>query len=124
MTNHSYGKSKKMSATKVMDRSRTLKAPKKRKLNSKSANSILRLRLLISDLISEVESLDQKSLSLSVGHIMENSDNINFYEEVARFEVALIRSALKRTEGHQNKAAQFLKLNPSTLNAKIKQYKI
>jgi DNA-binding NtrC family response regulator len=122
VTHHYYGKPKKLTATKGMERSQISRDPDKHKLDGNSADSILRLRLLITNLLNELESLDQNSLLLSEGYLMEN--NTNFYEEVARFEVALIRTALQRTEGHQIKAAQLLKLNPSTLNAKIKQYEL
>jgi DNA-binding NtrC family response regulator len=84
----------------------------------------LRLRLLISDLVDEVETLDQHPLSPSEVQLSENGDNISFYNEVKRFEIALIKSALQRAQGHQCNAARLLNLNPSTLNAKIKQYKI
>lgn len=49
---------------------------------------------------------------------------ISFYEEVERFEVNLIRSALERTGGHQTRAARLLGINITTLNHKIKRYKI
>ncbi|HEY8225205.1 MAG TPA: helix-turn-helix domain-containing protein [Pyrinomonadaceae bacterium] len=72
--------------------------------------------------MKEVESLDEKSLPLSETGIPENCDSISFYDEIARFEIALIKSALRRTNGHQLLAARLLNLNPTTLNAKIKQY--
>jgi len=92
-------------------------APKK-----KGNTSVLRLRSLINDLINEVETLDERSFSET--SLLENRDGINFYDEVKRFESALIRSALRRANGHQIKAAGLLNLNPSTLNAKMKQYHI
>jgi DNA-binding NtrC family response regulator len=49
---------------------------------------------------------------------------ISFYDEVARFEVALIRKALEFTGGHQSKAAKLLGLNATTLNSKIKTFNI
>lgn len=49
---------------------------------------------------------------------------VNFYEEVERFEVNLIRSALERTGGHQTRAARLLGINVTTLNHKIKRFKI
>lgn len=86
------------------------------------AASVLRLRLLVNDLINEVESLDERSLSIPQRSLLRNGQSVNFYEEVERFEIALIRSALRQTRGHQLKAARLLHLNPSTLNAKIKHY--
>ena len=49
---------------------------------------------------------------------------VNFYEEVKRFEIDLIRRALDQTAGHQSRAAQLLGLNATTLNSKIKAYNI
>lgn len=49
---------------------------------------------------------------------------VNFYEEVKRFEIDLIRRALEQTAGHQSRAAQLLGLNATTLNSKIKTYAI
>jgi transcriptional regulator with GAF, ATPase, and Fis domain len=51
-------------------------------------------------------------------------DSIDFYEEVSRFEIELIKQALRSAEGHQNKAAQLLNLKATTLNEMIKRYKI
>ena len=89
-----------------------------------SANSILKLRRLISSLIDEVNSLDHSSLPLPEEFFSGNCDHIEFYEEVKRFEIALIKAALKKSDGHQLRAAQLLNLNPSTLNSKIKQYEL
>ncbi|MBX7218990.1 MAG: sigma-54 dependent transcriptional regulator [Blastocatellia bacterium] len=49
---------------------------------------------------------------------------ISFYDEVARFEVGLIRRAMELTGGHQSRAAKLLGLNATTLNSKIKTYNI
>jgi DNA-binding NtrC family response regulator len=48
----------------------------------------------------------------------------NFYEEVERFEVALIQKALQQTGGNQAQAARLLGLNQTTLHGKIKHYGI
>ena len=49
---------------------------------------------------------------------------VNFYDEVRRFEIDLIRRALDQTGGHQSRAARLLGMNPTTLNSKIKTYNI
>lgn len=49
---------------------------------------------------------------------------IDFYDEVRRFEVELIQSALRHTGGVQTEAAALLGLKPTTLHAKLKQYHI
>ncbi len=49
---------------------------------------------------------------------------IDFYDEVRRFEIDIIRRALEQTGGHQSRAARLLGMNATTLNSKIKTYNI
>jgi|SRR6185369_10443860 DNA-binding protein Fis len=49
---------------------------------------------------------------------------IDFYQEVTLFEITLIKQALRVTKGNQSLAAKLLHLNHTTLNCKVKQYKI
>ncbi|MEP7148734.1 MAG: helix-turn-helix domain-containing protein, partial [Acidobacteriota bacterium] len=55
---------------------------------------------------------------------IEIGRGVNFYDEVKRFEIDLIRRALDQTGGHQSRAARLLGLNATTLNSKIKTYNI
>jgi len=69
----------------------------------------------------------QRSLGASVSPGAESVDvgrGVDFYDEVRRFEVDLIRRALERTSGHQSRAARLLGMNATTLNSKIKTYNI
>ena len=91
--------------------------------NDLGLSAVCRLRLLIAELIQEVELIDYGH-SPSVEIRLQQTDQINFYEEVASFEIALIKTALYRAHGHQGHAARLLNLNSSTLNAKIKQYNL
>jgi DNA-binding NtrC family response regulator len=52
------------------------------------------------------------------------SRGVNFYDEVRKFEIDLIRRALEQTAGHQSRAARLLGLNATTLNSKIKSYNL
>ena len=80
-------------------------------------NTVIALKMLASKLMREVESLNEvRSLDIH--------DGIDFYEEVTDFEIGLIRRALAHTRGHQGRAARLLNLKVTTLNSKIKQYKI
>jgi len=54
----------------------------------------------------------------------QHSDRIDLQAEVRRFETELIRSALIQTGGCQRQAARLLGTKVSTLNTKIKRYKI
>jgi len=71
-----------------------------------------------------VTELQQGLESLSSGQKPDVAKGIDFYEEVSGFEIALIKRALFLAQGHQIKAARLLKLNPTTLNAKIRSYGI
>jgi DNA-binding NtrC family response regulator len=51
-------------------------------------------------------------------------DGVDFYGEVERFEVGLIKRALEQTAGNQARAARLLHIKPTTLNSKIKLYNI
>ncbi|MFN2454861.1 MAG: sigma-54-dependent transcriptional regulator [Pyrinomonadaceae bacterium] len=56
--------------------------------------------------------------AIDLGH------GVNFYDEVRRFEIDMIRRALQQTGGHQSRAARLLGMNATTLNSKIKTYNI
>jgi transcriptional regulator with GAF, ATPase, and Fis domain len=60
----------------------------------------------------------------SAGAVNDIGRGINFYDEVRRFEIDLIRRALEQTGGHQSRAARLLGMNATTLNSKIKTYNI
>ena len=79
------------------------------------------LRPEISDPKSVVSTSHDGASALAVGEI---GRGINFYEEVRRFEIDLIRRALEQTGGHQSRAARLLGMNATTLNSKIKTYNI
>jgi DNA-binding NtrC family response regulator len=59
-------------------------------------------------------------------HLMDVnlSRGVSFYDEVAKFEIHLIRRALEITGGNQSQAARLLGMNTTTLNSKIKAYNI
>lgn len=68
-------------------------------------------------LLNEVQTLGD-------GRASAEEDSIDFYDEVRRFEIELIRRALKKTGGHQMRAARLLNVKVTTLNSKIKRYNI
>ena len=75
------------------------------------------LRELALALLQEVDTLRGSGS-------FESRPNVDFADEVRRFETDLIRWALMRTGGHQRRAARMLNLKVTTLNAKIKRYRI
>ena len=75
------------------------------------------LKELTLALLQEIESIKGNGS-------FESKPNVDFADEVKRFETDLIRWALLRTGGHQRRAARLLNLKVTTLNAKIKRYRI
>ena len=68
-------------------------------------------------LIEEIEALESvRSVNIRRG--------INLPDEMRRFEIHLIQSALERTGGHQTRAAQLLGINLTTLHNKLKRLDI
>ena len=91
--------------------------PKSNSNTEPQRNTVLALKVLASRLMREVESLNEV-------HSLDIHSGIDFYDEVTEFEIGLIRRALTHTRGHQGRAARLLNLKVTTLNSKIKQYKI
>ena len=52
------------------------------------------------------------------------SQKFGLQEEVQRYEIELIKSALQRTRGNQRRAAKLLGVKVTTLNCKIKRFGI
>jgi transcriptional regulator with GAF, ATPase, and Fis domain len=75
------------------------------------------LKILALSLLREIASAEKIDES-------ERSDTIDLQDEVRRFEAELIRSALIQTGGRQRRAARLLGTKVTTLNTKIKRYKI
>ena len=72
------------------------------------------LKVLALSLLREIASAEN----------MDERDRIDLQSEVRRFETELIRSALIHTGGRQRQAARLLGTKVTTLNTKIKRYKI
>jgi transcriptional regulator with GAF, ATPase, and Fis domain len=62
--------------------------------------------------------------TLSSAQPRRTDHKVKLQEEVQRFESDLIRTALARTGGNQASAARLLGVKHTTLNAKIKRFKI
>jgi DNA-binding NtrC family response regulator len=80
-------------------------------------SSLKNLRELTLRLLREVQSIGEV-------HTVNLEGGLDFYSEVTRFEVDLIKRALLQTAGHQGRAAKLLNLKVTTLNSKIKHYNL
>ena len=95
--------------------------------NEDSWNSqIDSLRTSILALLEEVEDLKviRKEVEVFRKITASGEPGIDFYTEVRRFEIDLIRCALDHAGGHQARAARLLGLKPTTLSLKMKRYGI
>ena len=82
-----------------------------------SRHKITTVKQLAIKLLREVQAIREVEVrSLGAG--------VDFYTEVSRFEIDLIKCALLQTAGHQRQAARLLNLKVTTLNSKIKHYNI
>jgi DNA-binding NtrC family response regulator len=90
--------------------------------DSQSENRIQQLIQLARALTSEIESLRTELSTVQPKQIDFAKDGINFYQEIERYEIDLIESALHLCDGNQAQAARLLQIKPTTLNAKIKHY--
>jgi len=75
---------------------------------------ISRLLRTLNAAVEDLESIDAPDLD----------GGFDFYNEVERFEISLIKRALRITDGSQVRAARLLNLKATTLNTKIKQFKL
>ena len=85
--------------------------------DSEVGHNVDQLVVLAKALANEVETL-KSELATDKSH----NKPINFYDEVERYEIELIRRALDQSGGNQSKAAKLLHLKSTTLNAKLKHY--
>lgn len=65
-----------------------------------------------------------KELDSLTNNQSEPARKLGLQEEVQRYEIELICSALQRTRGNQRRAAKLLGVKVTTLNCKIKRYGI
>lgn len=92
--------------------------------NGAIMNSGNSLSLKINLLRELTTVLAEQVQALNVPQQINISSGINLHDEVRRFEIEMITSALRYTNGHQRAAARLLGLKPTTLNAKMKLYQI
>lgn len=86
-------------------------------LSSLLSGQLIVLRNLALALAKEVESF-------KIDAALDLEEGISLQTAVRRYEICLIRCALRITNGNQVHASQLLGLKATTLNAKIKRYDI
>jgi transcriptional regulator with GAF, ATPase, and Fis domain len=103
-------------------------APAPLKMTERPArNRVQRLADLAHILVREAETLASDKAFTDESNKLRSlnmAEGIDFYDEVTRFEISLIRLALERAGRNQAAAARLLHIKPTTLNFKIKLYGI
>jgi DNA-binding protein Fis len=103
------------------------KANLKLATDEKSNGRVRRMVNLASSLMREAQVLARDKAFVDESANLQSLDlakGIDFYNEVRRFETALIKLALEQSEGNQARAARLLGLRATTLNSKIKLFGI
>ena len=90
-------------------------------VQSSKAQQLNALKSLASEILKRIESIE--NIENNICHLV-NEDGLHLDEILERFEKDLICIALIRTEGVQIKAARLLGVKLTTLNTKIKRFKI
>lgn len=85
-------------------------------------NHIEALQSLCALLFREIESLKSLHQSITGEFIIGSEESLS--KAVQQFETNLIQCALVRSKGKQTEAAKLLGIKLTTLNAKLKRYKI
>jgi PAS domain S-box-containing protein len=85
-------------------------------------NSRIKILKDVSQALSAAAEVLEHARSFDLPHTLNVENGIDFNDEVRRFEVNLIRRALKESGGNQKKAARLLNLKHTTLHTKIKRY--
>lgn len=106
-----------MSAPEMPVELKALEQPVAESDEQNAAKNIDTLKDLTIRLLREVHSISEV-------HQLSFETGLDFYDEVTRFEIDLIKRALLQTSGHQGRAAKLLNLKVTTLNSKIKHYNI
>jgi transcriptional regulator with PAS, ATPase and Fis domain len=91
------------------------------------ARRLEKIREMAAALLEETASLEHEEgmaeASATVTGLSATSE-IDFFEEVRRFEIRLIERAMELAGGNQARAAKLLGLGTTTLNYKIKTYQL
>ena len=92
-----------------------------------AAQRLEKIKEMATALLEEAESLDHENAlaeaTASVNNLSQKA-GVDFFAEVRRFEMHLISRALEITGGNQARAARMLGLGTTTLNYKIKSYRL
>ena len=90
----------------------------------RSLSTRKRLHSRLDDLRAMVRSLLTELESLRLPVELEPEGGLNLDDELKSYEIGLIRAALDKADGSQTRAARMLGVKVTTLNTKIKRYRI
>ena len=94
---------------------------------SQPSQRVKKIREMASELMEEAAALEHQTdlaeMSATVASLGMGG-GIDFFAEVQKFEIKLIKRALELADGNQARAAKLLGLGTTTLNYKIKTYEL
>lgn len=106
---------------------RHLRVLPSRKQPQQPTQRLEKIRDIASALLEEASALQHDgnlaAATTTVNSLNEQSE-IDFFDEVRRFEIRLIERAMEVAGGNQARAARILGLGTTTLNYKIKTYQL
>lgn len=108
-----------MNSTAIQEREEpeTVAQPDEMGETSTWKNNLNSLKEVVLQLLCDLQRVEEVNA-------LDIESGFDFYQEVSRFEIDLIKRALLKTGGNQVRAARLLKLNVTTLNSKIKRHNI
>lgn len=92
----------------------------------KDLSTVTDIIYLLVKSLYELESLKENGRTEIKNSSSDNfpTNGVDFYDSVKLYKISLIKNALRKSRGRQNKAAKLLNLKTTTLNAIIKKYDI
>ena len=90
-----------------------------------ASTRLKRIREMAAELVEEASTLQHEAELADANTTISGlgmNGAIDFFDEVQKFEVKLIKRALDLSDGNQARAAKLLGLGTTTLNYKIKTY--
>ena len=89
-----------------------------------TSQRLKRIREMAAELVEEASTLQHEAELADANTTISalGMNGIDFFAEVQKFEVKLIKRALDLSDGNQARAAKLLGLGTTTLNYKIKTY--
>ncbi len=103
----------------------SIKQPKRDEHLCNAADTFHDIETIKTDVMRSIaRTLDFNATNYSSVLDFHGERGVNFYDEVMKFEIDLLTQALARVSGNQRAAARLLSMKTTTLNSKVKLYRL